>query len=203
MILKVVHCILNKQIENGMISEEDTSVYQYGYTLVLEVMINIIIAIIIGLISRELTSVALFLMMFIPLRSYCGGYHASEGWICIILSNIIVAAIVLVAKGFHLVMGYMPVLIIEVICAVVILLLAPIQSDAKKLSDKEKQAYKKYIRFILIIELFLALIFFCFFEMNKFGLVIVMAHVVQAVSLLAVYLKRKGYGGLVHRKLRG
>lgn len=78
MILRVVDFILDRQLKNGMISGEDTSVYRYGYTLVLEVMINIIIAIIIGLISGELVSVALFMVMFIPLRSYCGGYHASK-----------------------------------------------------------------------------------------------------------------------------
>ena len=189
MILRVVDFILDRQLKNGMISGEDTSVYRYGYTLVLEVMINIIIAIIIGLISGELVSVALFMVMFIPLRSYCGGYHASKTWICIILSNIAVAGVVLVVKKFQLAVDYVPLLAAEVICTAVILLLAPIQSEAKKLSDNEKQVYKKYVRFILIIELVFALIFFLIFRLNKYGLIIVMVHIIQAVSLLAVHLK--------------
>lgn len=189
MILRVVDFILDRQLKNGMISGEDTSVYRYGYTLVLEVMINIIIAIIIGLISGELVSVALFMVMFIPLRSYCGGYHASKTWICIILSNIAVAGVVLAVKKFQLAVDYVPLLAAEVICTAVILLLAPIQSEAKKLSDNEKQVYKKYVRFILIIELVFAIIFFLIFRLNKYGLIIVMVHIIQAVSLLAVHLK--------------
>lgn len=189
MILRVVDFILDRQLKNGMISGEDTSVYRYGYTLVLEVMINIIIAIIIGLISGELVSVALFMVMFIPLRSYCGGYHASKTWICIILSNIAVAGVVLVVKKFQFPVDFVPLLTAEVIGTAVILLLAPIQSEAKKLSDNEKQVYKKYVRFILIIELVFALIFFLTFKLNKYGLIIVMVHIIQAVSLLAVHLK--------------
>lgn len=189
MILKVVDFILDMQFENGLISEEDTSVYRYGYTLVLEVMINIIIAVIIGLISGELVSAALFMVMFIPLRSYCGGYHAPKAWICIILSNIAVAGAVLVVKTFRLADDYVPLLAAEAVCTAVILLLAPIQSEAKKLSDNEKQVYKKYIRLILIIELLLALSFFFIIKLNKYGLIIVMVHIMQAVSLLSVYLK--------------
>lgn len=194
MILRVVDFILDRQLKNGMISGEDTSVYRYGYTLVLEVMINIIIAIIIGLISGELVSVALFMVMFIPLRSYCGGYHASKTWICIILSNIAVAGVVLVVKKFQFPVDFVPLLTAEVIGTAVILLLAPIQSEAKKLSDNEKQVYKKYVRFILIIELVFALIFFLTFKLNKYGLIIVMVHIIQAVSLLAVHLKESRTG---------
>ncbi len=194
MILKVVDFILDRQLENGMISGEDTSVYRYGYTLVLEVMINIIIAIMIGLISGELVSVLLFMVMFIPLRSYCGGYHASKTWICIILSNIAVAGVVLVVKKFQFAVDYIPLLTAEVIGTAVILLLAPIQSEAKKLSDNEKQVYKKYVRFILIIELVFALIFFLIFKLNKYGLIIIMVHIIQAVSLLAVHLKESRTG---------
>ena len=194
MILKVVDFILDRQLENGMISGEDTSVYRYGYTLVLEVMINIIIAIMIGLISGELVSVLLFMVMFIPLRSYCGGYHASKTWMCIILSNIAVAGVVLVVKKFQFAVDYIPLLTAEVIGTAVILLLAPIQSEAKKLSDNEKQVYKKYVRFILIIELVFAIIFFLIFKLNKYGLIIIMVHIIQAVSLLAVHLKESRTG---------
>lgn len=194
MILKVVDFILDRQLENGMISGEDTSVYRYGYTLVLEVMINIIIAIMIGLISGELVSVLLFMVMFIPLRSYCGGYHASKTWMCIILSNVAVAGVVLVVKKFQFAVDYIPLLTAEVIGTAVILLLAPIQSEAKKLSDNEKQVYKKYVRFILIIELVFALIFFLIFKLNKYGLIIIMVHIIQAVSLLAVHLKESRTG---------
>lgn len=188
MILKVVDLILDKQIEEGMISREDTSVYRYGYILVLEVIINITIAIIIGMIFRRLVSVALFLLMLIPLRSYCGGYHASKSWICILLSNAVVMGVVFVVPSLQFV-AYTPLLVIEIICIAVILFLAPMQSDAKRVSSDEEQVYKKYIRFVLIAELLLALIFFLIKE-KYYGSIIIMAHIIQAVSLLTAYLKQ-------------
>lgn len=190
MILKVVDFILGKQLENGMISKDDTSVYQYGYTLVLEVMVNIIIAATIGLISGELLNVALFLVIFMPLRSYCGGYHASNTWICIILSNIIIAGVVLAINSLQFVIDYIPFLVTEAICAITILLLAPIQSDAKKLDNDEKQVYRKKVRFILITEILCVLLLFFFLKLDRYGFLIIMAHIVQAASLLAVHLNK-------------
>ncbi len=190
MILKIVDFIIDRQIENEMIYEDDINVYRYGYTLVLEVMINIMTAIIIGLISGELVGIVLFLIIFIPLRSYCGGYHAPKAWICILLSNTIVAGIVLIIRNLQYIINYLPLLVIEAICASIILIFAPIQSDAKKISNNEWQIYKKYIRYILISELVFALLTILILKSNKYGFIIIAAHATQAVSLLAVYLKK-------------
>ena len=85
MIEKLVDKIISKQLEENTISTEDINIYRYGYILVYEVFVNIIVAAIIAGISGEWLLVTLFLVIYIPLRSFCGGWHADKFWKCTII----------------------------------------------------------------------------------------------------------------------
>lgn len=197
MISKVVGCILEEQSKRQIISEEDISVYQYGYTLMLEVLINMVISAILGLVMGELRNVVFFILMFMPLRSYCGGYHAPKAWICVILSNIVIAGAALAAKYLEFKTGYAVLIMAEIVSTVAIVFFAPMQSETKQLNHGEVQKYKKYGRRILGAELLFALLIFVVFGTNKYGIVIVLAHIVQAGSLLSGYMKKKWSGRTV------
>lgn len=97
MIEKLVDKIISKQLEENTISTEDINIYRYGYILVYEVFVNIIVAAIIAGISGEWLLVTLFLVIYIPLRSFCGGWHADKFWKCTIYSNVIIV-IMLISK---------------------------------------------------------------------------------------------------------
>ena len=89
MIKRVVDAIINKQIKEHMLTTQDEKIYRYGYILLCEVILNILIALIIGFIFKEQKIIVFFLFMYIPLRSFCGGWHADKIWKCTIISNII------------------------------------------------------------------------------------------------------------------
>lgn len=72
MIEKFVNKIVNKQLEKDIISKEDANIYKYGYILMCEVLINICIALVIAAVSTEWLLISMFLIIYIPLRSYCG-----------------------------------------------------------------------------------------------------------------------------------
>lgn len=183
MIEKTVKKFIEYQFRIGMISKEDIRIYSYGYTLMLEMLINILISIIIGCFFHELPVVLFFLTCFIPLRSYCGGYHAPKAWICIIMSNTVILSVTLFLKYMHLSISNTELFLFEIILIAFIVKLSPIQSSAKKLNDNEKYIYKKYIRVILIIELILGIILFSF-EWKKYGYVIIVSHIVQVLALI-------------------
>ena len=50
MIQKLVDIIVKQQVEKGIISKEEVDIYKYGYYLLLEIIMNIIIAIFLSLI---------------------------------------------------------------------------------------------------------------------------------------------------------
>ncbi len=188
MILKIIDSIIDSQIENGVLVEDDASVYRYGYTLVVEAIINLIVTIIVGLVLGELLSAIFFMLAFIPLRSYCGGYHAPKGWICIILSNVVVIVVILLERSF--IQSFDFLIIIELCCIAIIILLAPIQSPSKKINDNEKKVYKKYAKIVLAVEMAFGAVLLSI-GYNQYVFIIVMAHAVQALSLIIVWPKVK------------
>ncbi len=188
MIDKLVEYFIDQQLKAGMFTNESISVYRYGYTLLFEMVTNMVIAIIIGCFFHELPVVVFFLFNFIPLRSYCGGYHATKAWRCIILSNAFIAFVVLFSSNMYLSINNKVIFLLEIICIGLIMALAPIQSSAKKLNDNEKQIYKKYIKLILIIQIILE-IFFLSLGLNKFIYVIISSHIIQALALVTARYK--------------
>ncbi len=95
MIEKIINGMIQKQIEAEQIAKEDINIYIYGYTLVYEVLINVIIAICIGILTHNLFEVTMFLALYIPLRSFCGGWHADKFWKCTVFSSLILIILVM------------------------------------------------------------------------------------------------------------
>lgn len=184
MIEKLVELLIIQQLNAGMITKENISVYRYGYTLMIEMSINVLIAFILGYLFHELSVVGFFLFMFIPLRSYCGGFHAPKAWICVILSNTFIVGVILFSANMYLSINNKIIFLLDIVCIVLIILLAPIQSSNKKLNDNEIQLYKKYIKLILIAQTILEIFLFTF-DLNKFGNIIIMSHIIQVIALVA------------------
>ena len=98
MIQKVVNKIIDKQMAEGILKEGDKAVYEYGYTLLLEIVSNIAIALVLGAIMGEVKILIGMLLLLIPLRSFCGGWHASHVCTCTILSNLSILMILVMMK---------------------------------------------------------------------------------------------------------
>ena len=190
MIEKIVDKIINKQLEEKTISKEDINIYRYGYTLVCEVFINIIIAIIIATILKEWILVVLFLIIYIPLRSYCGGWHADKLWKCTIYSNLILVLLIISNEyAIRMVTGII-FLIVFIVCALPIFYMAPVDTESKPISIDEKKVYKKKIKIIVLLHFFIVAAML-FVDRNKIMYVIVFAYITQAVMLIIEKICRK------------
>ena len=92
MVEKIVDCIVKSQTSSGKIKQEENSVYLYGYTLLFEKLINIVIVLLISFVTGRWIEIWVFLFAVIPLRSFVGGWHAKKFWQCTVISN---AAVIL------------------------------------------------------------------------------------------------------------
>ena len=63
--------IVDWQIKKGILSNAERTVYQYAYELLLNQTINILLAILIAVVFGAPLPVLLFLISYIPLRSFC------------------------------------------------------------------------------------------------------------------------------------
>ena len=149
MIQKVANKIIDKQMAEGILKEGDKAVYEYGYTLLLEIVSNIAIALVLGAIMGEVKILIGMLLLRIPLRSFCGGWHASHVCTCTILSNLSILMILVMMKQ-EILLDINEMIALEIFCLIIISIFAPLDSINKPLSVREKKRYKRITILILL-----------------------------------------------------
>ena len=187
MIEKIVNKLLDTQIKSGLLKDETIPIYRYGYTLLIEVTINVILSLLIGFVLGEIGIVILFNLIFIPLRGFCGGWHAGKSWLCTMTSAIVLLFSVFVGKDQLFQYGTSLWATFWGISYLIILSLAPVDSEAKKLSDDEVIHYKEIIQGILFVILVL-FVLFVYFKIYQLAGVLCFAVYVQSASLLFAFL---------------
>ena len=173
--------ILQISEEEMLFSKEDKDVYRYGYQLIKETLIQVVLALMIAVFLNKVSVLILFSAFFVPLRSFSGGYHAKNATLCAILSNLVLLATYWANDFLHkhpLHVGY--IVVCMVVFAIVICALSPIDSRAKRLTDSQKIKYRRIVIGIVLIEMVIQV---CMLP-NKTYLVCVV-FLVQMISLLA------------------
>lgn len=126
--------------KNHIIQEEFFDVYVYGFELLLSSLFSTTVIILAGLCMHRVLETIVFLLVFILLRSYSGGYHATKFSLCTI-TTFCVYAIVMVFS-FFLVVNLLAFAILGGVGLALLCVFAPIENPNKELSTKRKRIYK-------------------------------------------------------------
>ncbi|MBQ2116787.1 MAG: accessory gene regulator B family protein, partial [Lachnospiraceae bacterium] len=165
MIKELAKRIVDYQITKKYLDITERSKYVYAYEITINQLINLLISFILALILREVYSIMLFLVLYIPIRKYSGGFHASSNEKCILYSSIVIWGIILITKillvcDYDRNLGFT----INGMLMLYVNIVAPIETNNKKLDIKERRRYKKYIHFITFIHLILIMINIIMFQ---------------------------------------
>ena len=175
--------IISTQVEKEIISEQDINIYKYGYVLLYELFVNIVIAVVIGVATNRLGELLVFLLLYVPLRSFCGGWHADKLWKCTIYSNLMLI-LLCVTLSYEIIYSRTIIMVLIFIIGIIFVgICAPVGTQTKPISSKEKKVYKKriiLIQFIHCIGICLLLLF----GKNKYIYVITYAYVMQSILLI-------------------
>ena len=142
---KIVCRLSDRQI----ISKEDKELYKYGFNIGLTVLINLLSSVIVGAFFGMIFESIIFLIGYIPLRSYGGGYHARTSLRCYFISIFIMILILAFFSYVSLVPLYIILLFIGV---TVCIILSPVEDENKPLDDDEIRIYRKKSYIVLSIE---------------------------------------------------
>lgn len=142
-------------IENKVILTEDKDIYSYGLRQLFMMILNITITILLGIIFKELWQSILFSVVYIPLRSYAGGYHARTPMRCTLFSTVMVCIALLLMK--FLTFTRISIVVMLIVSSLIIILLSPVEDKNKPLDDLEKIVYKKRTLIILTIEVIITI----------------------------------------------
>lgn len=150
----MVSKIIDNLILNKIIPNEDRDIYEYGLTQLPHLLLNIIFALIVGLLFDLLIETLFFEILYINIRSYSGGYHAKTRRNCTIISFAILILSCLLTNFFIRVKihnKFVLLLIIGIFNSMFIYRLSPVQAQNKPLSMEDiAQIRKKLFDKIII-----------------------------------------------------
>ncbi len=147
---------IDQLVEGNVIKEDDKELYFYGLKQGLIMLANVITIIIIGLIFGMVWQSIIFMVAYLPLRSYAGGYHAKTQIQCYLFSIVLIFAVLFAIKFIS--WTSLICFSLAFVAGVVIFILAPLEDSNKPLDDTETAVYKKRTRIILSTEFCILLI---------------------------------------------
>jgi accessory gene regulator B len=153
--VKILGEFVEVLVNNDIIDNDEKGIYEYGLEQGILILINIITTVIIGICFGMVIESIVFMLAYIPLRSYAGGYHAKNQLLCYFFSIGMILVALLGIKIINLFPMLSVVLIF--ISSVIIYIFSPVEDHNKLLSEKEKTIYRKKVRKILIIEMVILL----------------------------------------------
>lgn len=130
-------------VANNIIPAEEKAIYKYGIEVTLSTATGIIAIAIIGIFAKCYIECMIFLLCFITIRVYSGGYHADTFLKCTLTFICLFIAFLLTKTYVQLYLTPYFSVVIMIISATNIAVLAPIKNKHKLLTEKEKPRYKK------------------------------------------------------------
>lgn len=91
----MIEKITNYFVVNELIKDEDKEIYAYGLHQGLLILLNIATTILIGFMFRAVWESILFMIVYTPLRTYGGGYHAKSEVRCYLFSIVLILVVLL------------------------------------------------------------------------------------------------------------
>lgn len=141
---------------NDVIAADDQELYAFSLQQGAVFLANLCTSLLIGQAMHMLLASILFILCYLPLRTYSGGFHARTQLSCY-FSGIGLTVITLIA--IKLLQGRIACCIVMTLLACsLIFCLAPVEDCNKPLSPTEFPVYRKIARTIMLVEVVMFLI---------------------------------------------
>lgn len=187
---KLAGKIVDWQIEREFLNQQDRSLYVYAYGLLIGQGVNLLISCLLAVMFRSYMVVFVYLVSYIPLRSYAGGHHAGSYGLCTFISTIILTAACIMAKVIPQDMIFVMGVAVMSAGTWFMVKRVPVEAEKKPLSQNEKQVYRKRCIAIWITEVVIWGISF-FIGYKQISLSITLAHLTLICMLYLGFRKTK------------
>ncbi len=163
---RIAAYVTEKFVKNGIVTEKDKALYQYGVSQGVVIIFNILTTIFIGALFGMIWESMLFLLAFIPIRIYAGGYHAGSQIKCYIMSSLMIMLAMLDCKLIAVcsAAGFAEALA----GALLLLAFAPVADKNKPITEDERSAYRRITQLFLLGELMMTAVFYCCSQSREF-----------------------------------
>ncbi len=158
MVSEISESFARRLVKKEIITGQDIEVYQFGIECIIMKACHLISYFLIAVFFHMVLEVFVFLIAFIPLRVYSGGYHAKTPLKCYLISCCTILSVMCLIRFTPLyIIQYSS--IIAMVVSVILLMIAPVETSTKPLDETEKRYYKKKAGIMIMADLGLVLIF--------------------------------------------
>ncbi len=173
--------------------ENMAEIYKYGIEITLSSLINLLIIIICSLLMGDPAAGILFMLVFIFLRSYTGGYHAEAYWRC----NVTFAVTYILTFAAAKLLEYLNVssyaeIFIFILAFIPVLKFAPVRNRHKKLTE-EKIKQSRKIAFAVYAFFSALSVFLCSIDIRYGYMLLTTVLSVSVLIIVEVFMQHRGY----------
>ena len=169
--------------DNNNIEEERLEVIRYGLEILLLKVSFFIASMALGILMQSFWECLLFTVSFSAIRSLAGGYHADTRIKCFVQSMCMLMAVLVIFKLIQKnLFGCEVVLCLSIIAAVIIWVFSPIDTENKRLTNRERKILKIKSRSVLMIEAVI-LVSTYLLDYGKIACSIMLALIVTAILM--------------------
>ncbi|MBZ0746082.1 accessory gene regulator B family protein, partial [Clostridioides difficile] len=141
----------NILVNNEIVESEDFEIYRYGFETLIYFIVNILVALFIGIIFDRFIHTVIFLSCYCTLRQFTGGYHARNYKECTLTFAVIYLITIFSANNIDINKYKYLLVLLMIISILTIYKLAPLEHRNKPLSESEKKHYRKTVQKILFV----------------------------------------------------
>ena len=172
------------------INDTNIGIISYGLKRIFELLKDILITLLCSLLLGNITIGILFELVYIPLRIYAGGYHASTPQKCSYLSYGSMIGCLTIILFFPIKQFILHICML--LFTIIILIHAPVESPNKILSTKEKKVFRRNCIHISTIEILFYCIFI-FLHKPIYAKTIMVSTGLIAIGIIAALIQRQNH----------
>lgn len=168
-------------IKKKLISSDDYSFYSFGFKRFLELILNIVCSFLLASFLDMKLECLFFFLIFIPTRSYTGGLHMNNYYICMVFSCITLLTILCFVK-FIPVYPYISVAVF-ILSVIIIKIIGFVDHPDKPISKGKNIIFKRRLNIIL---LYSSLIFILLIIKNLYDYLLLESLIFLLISITMI-----------------
>lgn len=121
---------------------DEFSCYKYGVEIALSTMLNIVLILSIGAVTGRFIESVIFLVVFIPIRQFSGGYHADTYFRCNLFFCISFVMVLLLFEILKVYNSVYLLLAIDLFSLSIIAFFSPVENSNKPIPEEKRKGLK-------------------------------------------------------------
>lgn len=186
MMAEIAGYITTWLIQCNAIKEDDRSLYEYAICSLFLTICPLLMVIINGCIMGLVKESMIFILPFMVIRKYSGGFHMKHAWTCFICSYAVLFLCIFITARIQCSM-ILSLLVLGATASLIVC--SPVDCENRQLDLTEKQSYKKTTIWIsiLFLSIYRTLLFF---GLGYYAKWIGVGLILPAVSQMPVIIKK-------------